>query len=203
MSLKKYDDLNRTNNIKLIAGFDEAGRGPLCGPVVAAGVIMDPNFYNELINDSKKLTEKKREECYELIIKNAIDYMIVSVSPQLIDRINILEASRLGMQLALDEMLKNNKIDLIMTDYMKLKTDLPILSLKHGDATSFSIACASILAKVTRDRYMKDIDQKYPQYEFAKHKGYPTKRHLELLDEYGPLSDFYRFSYGPLKKYRK
>ena len=78
-----------------------------------------------------------------------------------------------------------------MTDYMKLKTDLPILSLKHGDATSFSIACASILAKVTRDRYMKDIDQKYPQYEFAKHKGYPTKRHLELLDEYGPLSDFY------------
>ena len=99
--------------------------------------------------------------------------------------------------------LKNNKIDLITTDYMKLKTDLPILSLKHGDATSFSIACASILAKVTRDRYMKDIDQKYPQYEFAKHKGYPTKRHLELLDEYGPLSDFYRFSYGPLKKYRK
>ena len=110
MSLKKYDDLNRTNNIKLIAGFDEAGRGPLCGPVVAAGVIMDPNFDNELINDSKKLTEKKREECYELIIKNAIDYMIVSVSPQLIDRINILEASRLGMQLALDEMLKNNPI---------------------------------------------------------------------------------------------
>ena len=131
----------------------------------------------------------------------AIFYHISIISPQTIDEINILEASRLGMQQALDEMIKNNfEPDVVITDYMKLNTNKNLVSIKKGDATSLSVAAASILAKVTRDDILMEIDKKYPDYGFAKHKGYPTKAHLEALEKYGIIDGIYRKSYGPVKK---
>ena len=186
---------------KLIVGCDEAGRGPLCGPVVCAACILPVGYQNEEINDSKKLTEKKRERLFETIIKDAISYAIVSISPQEIDKINIYEASRKGMQDAIEAL--NVKPDYILTDAMPLKKfkDIPQEALIKGDAKAINIAAASILAKVTRDRLLDEYDKLYPQYEFKKHKGYPTKRHLELLEIYGPIREIYRFTYGPVKKF--
>lgn len=203
MNLKEFDDSYRKRGYKLIAGFDEAGRGPICGPVVASGVVMDPDFYDERIDDSKKLSTKKRELLYDIIRRNAIYYHIVAVSPSEIDTYNILNASRYGMEKSLLMMEKKGaKIDLCLTDYMKFtRTDIEVVPLVKGDATSFSIACASILAKVTRDRIMDLYDRRYPEYEFKNHKGYPTKRHLELLEKYGVIDSFYRVSYRPVKEY--
>jgi ribonuclease HII len=198
--LKDFDDSYRPDKDALIAGFDEAGRGPLCGPVTAAGVILPPSFDDERINDSKKLTDKERRVLAEEIKKQAVFYHISVISPQTIDKINILEASRLGMQEALDEM-KEKGFDLkyVLTDYMKLQTDVKQDDLPHGDASSLSIAAASILAKVTRDDIMIELDKKYPLYDLKKHKGYPTKEHLELLKKYGVSKDIYRLTYGPVK----
>ncbi len=189
---KKYD---------YIAGSDEAGRGPLCGPVVCAACIMGKNFVNEEINDSKKLTDKKRRELFELIKKEAISYAIVVISPQEIDKINIYEASRKGMQEALKSL--NVVPQYILTDAMPLKelTSIPSEALIKGDARSINIAASSILAKVTRDNIMIELDKKYPQYQLAKHKGYPTKLHLELLEKYGPIKEIYRYSYKPVQKF--
>lgn len=200
---KEFDDLYRINKDDLIAGFDEAGRGPICGPVVAAGVILRPDFDADIINDSKKMTSKQRDLAYDLIIKEALFYHISIISSQTIDQINILEASRLGMQQALDDMIEHNiKPNYLLTDYMKLNNtyNIKIEPLKKGDAKSLNIGAASILAKVTRDRIMDELDKKYPQYELKKHKGYPTKRHLELIQEYGIKEDIYRLSYSPVKK---
>lgn len=200
---KEFDDSYRVNKDGLIAGFDEAGRGPICGPVVAAGVILRPDFDADIINDSKKMTPKQRDLAYDLIIKEALFYHISIVSSQTIDQINILEASRLGMQQALDDMINHNiKPNYLLTDYMKLNNtyDIKLDALKKGDAKSLNIGAASILAKVTRDRIMEDLDKKYPQYELKKHKGYPTKRHLELIQEYGIKEDIYRLTFGPVKK---
>ncbi len=200
---KEFDDLYRINKDDLIAGFDEAGRGPICGPVVAAGVILRPDFDADIINDSKKMTSKQRDLAYDLIIKEALFYHISIISSQTIDQINILEASRLGMQQALDDMIEHNiKPNCLLTDYMKLNNtyNIKIEPLKKGDAKSLNIGAASILAKVTRDRIMDELDKKYPQYELKKHKGYPTKRHLELIQEYGIKEDIYRLSYSPVKK---
>jgi len=204
MNLKEFDDSFRVNGKEFIAGFDEAGRGPLCGPVVCAGVVLDSSFYDERINDSKQLTERTRDCLFDIIKEKAVCYEIVFISNKVIDEINILEASRKGMQTALDKFIVNKqKIDVVLTDYMNLKTDIPLKSLAKGDATSLSIACASILAKVARDRYMEELDKIYPQYELAKNKGYPTKRHLELLEQYGPVEEIYRLSYGPVKALRQ
>ncbi len=185
---------------KLIVGCDEAGRGPLCGPVVCAACILPKDYQNEFINDSKKLTEKKRRELFSVIKEVAIAYAIVAISPQEIDKINIYEASRKGMQDAIE--LLNVKPDYILTDAMPLNKfkDIPQEAIVKGDAKAMSIAAASILAKVTRDNIMDELDKKYPQYMFAKHKGYPTKLHLELLEKYGPIKEIYRFSYNPVKK---
>ena len=168
---------------KLIVGCDEAGRGPLCGPVVCAACIMPENYINDDINDSKKLTDKKRRNLYNVITKDAICYAIVVISPQEIDKINIYEASRKGMQDAIEAL--NVKPEYILTDAMPLKKfkDIPTEAIIKGDAKAINIAAASILAKVTRDNIMDELDKKYPQYQFAKHKGYPTKLHLELLDK--------------------
>ncbi len=200
--LKMFDDSYRSSPSSLIAGFDEAGRGPLCGPVVASGVILKPDFDSSKINDSKKLTDKERREVFDLIKENSIFYHISIISNQTIDKINILEASRAGMQEALDEMfIKGYKLDYILTDYMDLFTNfVPYDKLKQGDGKSLSIAAASILSKVTRDDIMIELDKKYPQYQLAKHKGYPTKLHLELLEKYGVEKDIYRLSYSPVKK---
>jgi ribonuclease HII len=199
--LKKFDDWYRLKPDDLVAGFDEAGRGPLCGPVTAAGVILPPDFDNDLINDSKQLTDKERRELFILIKEKALFYHVSVISNQIIDKINILEASRLGMQEALDEMEKKNLgLSYVLTDYMKLNTLIPQDDIPHGDASSLSIAAASILAKVTRDDIMIELDKKYPMYDLKKHKGYPTKEHLQLLAEYGVNKDIYRLSYGPVKK---
>ena len=170
---------------KRIAGIDEAGRGPLAGPVVCACVIMplDEDKLIDGINDSKKLTEKKREELYDKIIERAIAYSIVEVDERTIDRINILNATKHGMKRALDGL--KVKPDIVLIDAVKIDTDLPQDNIIKGDAKSYNIASASILAKVYRDRLMKKLSVKYPQYNFAKHKGYGTKEHIENLKKYG------------------
>lgn len=170
---------------KRIAGIDEAGRGPLAGPVVCACVIMplDEDKLIDGINDSKKLTEKKREELYDKIKERAIAYSIVEVDERTIDRINILNATKLGMKRALDGL--KVKPDIVLIDAVKLDTNLPQDNIIKGDAKSYNIASASILAKVYRDRLMKELSEKYPQYNFAKHKGYGTKEHIENLKKYG------------------
>ena len=154
---------------------------------------------NDEINDSKKLTEKKREKLYSEIIENALAYDIEIISPEEIDQLNIYEASRTGMVRALSKL--KIKPDYILTDAMKLHQleDIPQEALIKGDGKSFNIAASSILAKVTRDHIMLEYDKKYPQYQLAKHKGYPTALHLKLIEQYGVIPEFYRFSYKPVK----
>ncbi len=202
MTLKEFDDSYRTDEIEFIAGLDEAGRGPICGPVVCACVVLDRNFDNSLINDSKKLTAKRRKELVPIIKQNAAAYSIVFIDAVTIDRINILEASRNGMQCALNKLkVSRKRVDFVLTDYMELvEESLDVVPLVKGDSKSLAIACASILAKEARDDYMCELDKIYPEYEFKKHKGYPTKRHLELAARYGVIDKLYRYSYKPVKK---
>ena len=182
----------------LIGGVDEAGRGPLVGPVVAACVILPKDYELPGLTDSKQVSEKKREQLYEIIMKEAVSVGVGIVDAKTIDEINILEASRLAMKLAIDNM--PIKPEYVLSDAMKLTNiDIPYKDIVHGDALSLSIAAGSIIAKVTRDRMLYELDSKYPQYGFAKHKGYPTKAHLEAIKEYG-LLDCYRFSYKPVKE---
>ena len=197
VDLLSYEKKLYQSGYSLICGTDEAGRGPLAGPVVAADVILQKNYTLDGLNDSKQLSEKKREKYYPIIIKDAISYGIGIVDAKTIDEINIYEASRLAMKKAIASM--SVKPDYVLTDAMPIKDlDIPVTSIVHGDALSLSIAAASVLAKVTRDHIMYDLDKKYPEYEFAKHKGYPTKRHLELLKKYGANSE-YRFTYKPVR----
>lgn len=180
-----------------ICGVDEAGRGPLCGPVCCAAVILDSDDPIEGVNDSKKLSEKRREALYEEIIQRAVAYQVVFISPQEIDEKNILWATMDGMAQAVAGL--DTQPDYALIDGNRCPPDLvcPSQSVVKGDATSASIAAASILAKVSRDRYMKELDKQYPQYQLAKHKGYPTKLHYELIAQYG-IQPFYRRSF--LKK---
>ena len=197
VDLLSYEKKLYQSGYSLICGTDEAGRGPLAGPVVAAAVILPKNYTLDGLNDSKQLSEKKREKYYPIIIKDAISYGIGIVDAKTIDEINIYEASRLAMKKAIASM--SVKPDYVLTDAMPIKDlGIPVTSIVHGDALSLSIAAASVLAKVTRDHIMYDLDKKYPEYEFAKHKGYPTKRHLELLKKYGANSE-YRFTYKPVR----
>lgn len=199
-NLYKYEKELWDKGYENVAGCDEAGRGPLYGPVVCASVILPHDFILEGLNDSKKLTEKKREEYYPIIMEKALAVGISIVSPKEIDEINIYEASRQGMLRAVDKL--NIKPDYIITDAMPVEdyTTIPSMSIIKGDAKSISIAAASVIAKVTRDRIMYEEDKKHPEYLFCKHKGYPTKKHIELLNEYG-IIDGYRLTYGPVKKY--
>ncbi len=195
--LLKYEKDLYLKGYNLIAGTDEAGRGPLVGPVVASAVILPKNYHLEGLNDSKQLSEKKREKFYDILMKESIAVGVGIVDAKKIDEINILEASRLAMNIALDNL--GVKPDYILTDAMKLNRDVPVMPIIHGDALSLSIAAASVIAKVTRDRIMVDLAKKYPQYEFEKHKGYPTKRHLELISKYGIINE-YRKTYKPVIK---
>ena len=198
-NMYEYEDNLNKQGYNYIGGCDEAGRGPLVGPVVCACVVFPKGYKNNLINDSKKLTEKKREALYDIIIKDALSYGISIISAKEIDEINILEASRKGMIEAYKKASKKINIDYLLTDAMKISTlNIPVLDIIKGDAKSISIAAASILAKVTRDRLLYDLDKKYPEYDFKSHKGYPTKKHLELLEKYG-VFDEYRKSYKPVK----
>ena len=168
-----------------VCGVDEAGRGPLCGPVVAAAVILPLGLHIEGLNDSKKLTEKKREAIFEVIKKEAVAYSIASASVEEINNTDILAATLLAMRRAIDGL--NIPADYALIDGNVTKGfTLPCRSVIHGDAISPSIAAASILAKVTRDRLCLDLDREYPQYQIAKHKGYGTKVHMDALREFGP-----------------
>ena len=187
-----------SKKIKLIVGCDEAGRGCLLGPVYAGAVILPKDFSHELINDSKQLSEKKREEAYQIIIDNAIAWGVGFCTPEEIDKINILNASRLAMERAIENM--NHNYDLIITDCMKMpKAKVEVIDLIHGDAKAQCVAAASIIAKVSRDHVCYELDKKYPQYNIKKNKGYGTKDHLEALKKYGPVKGLHRFSYAPIK----
>ncbi len=179
---------------QLVVGIDEAGRGPLAGPVVVAGVVFPKDYDSGDIYDSKKLTAKKRDELFELIKRDALFYDIEIIEPEVIDRMNILEATRSGFTAVA---LKAD-VNVVLTDAMKLKIDKQVIDLVKGDMKSCSIAAGSILAKVTRDRIMDEYDKIYPEYGFAKHKGYPTRQHLEAIEKYGIL-DIHRKSYGPVR----
>lgn len=182
---------------KLVCGLDEAGRGALVGDVVAAAVILDPNKPIEGLNDSKKLSPKKREKLYAEITEKALAYAIVSVDHNKIDEINILRASLLAMQLAVKQL--KVKPDLLLVDGNQVfEAEQKIEAIVGGDAKVLEIAAASILAKVYRDRQMLELDKKYPEYLFAKHKGYPTVLHLAKLAEFGVI-DGYRLSYKPVR----
>ncbi|MDO5440108.1 MAG: ribonuclease HII [Erysipelotrichaceae bacterium] len=178
----------------LVMGIDEAGRGPLCGPLVVGACVLPINYQNDAINDSKKLTAKKRDELFEVIKEDAVWFSVKIVEPKVIDELNILEATRSAML----ELSNEYEVSNVLTDAVKINNDLNTPIIK-GDAKSISIAAASILAKVTRDRIMDEYAKVYPEYELDKHKGYPTKKHLELIEKYGVIKDFYRFSYKPVK----
>lgn len=196
LDLLKYEKELYKKGITLIAGTDEAGRGPLCGPVVAAAVILPVNYELEGLNDSKKLSEKKRNEYFEIIKRDAVSFGIAVVDAKTIDEVNIYEASRQAMMEAINKL--SVKPEFVLSDAMPLP-DVPHEAIVHGDALSLSIAAASVLAKVTRDKIMYDLDSLYPEYGFKDHKGYPTKKHLENLEKYGIL-EFYRLTYKPVRK---
>jgi len=199
MDMWQYEKNLYKQNIKYIAGTDEAGRGPLYGPVVAACVVLPKDFELEGLNDSKKLTEKKRDKFYEYLIKNTT-YGIGIVSAKEIDEINIYNASRKAMIIAINEERKQSPVEHILTDAMPIEMDIPVTPIIKGDAKSMTIAAASVIAKVTRDKMLYQIDEKHPEYGFKNHKGYPTKKHIEAINKYG-LIDGYRLTYGPVKKY--
>jgi len=184
--------------IKLIGGIDEVGRGPLVGPVVAACCILPLNYKLEGLTDSKKLTEKKREKFYDILINDCVSYGIGIIDEKIIDEVNIYEATKLAMI----EAIKNSKIkpEHVLIDAMKLDIDIPSTSIIKGDAKSLSIAAASVIAKVTRDRMLIELDKKYPMYDFKHNKGYPTKKHVEAIEKYG-IIDEHRKTYSPVKEY--
>lgn len=186
-------------NIYYIGGVDEVGRGPLVGPVVAACCVLPKDFILEGLTDSKKLTEKKREKFYPYIIEHCIAYGIGIVSPEIIDEVNIYEATKLAMKQAIAEVQKQIPLEHVLIDAMKLDLNILSTSIIKGDAKSISIAAASVIAKITRDHMMLELDQKYPMYGYKNHKGYPTKKHIEAIHKYG-LIDGYRKTYGPVKE---
>lgn len=181
----EYERQLQDSGAQYIAGIDEAGRGPLAGPVVVAGVIMPLNDSDiiEGVNDSKKLSAKKRDLLYDLIMERALDVQVAIIDNETIDRDNILNATKSGMKKCIDGF---KQVDRVLIDAVNLDAKVPTLSIIHGDALSYSIAAASIIAKVTRDRLMLEYHEKYPQYNFAKHKGYGTAEHISLLKEHGP-----------------
>ncbi len=179
-----YENLYGKNGEKIVCGVDEAGRGPLAGRVYAAAVIMPQSVIVDGVNDSKKLTEKKRENLFEKITENALSYSIAWADEKEIDEINILQSTYLAMKRAVERL--KTKPDMVLVDGNRLpEFGIPAKSIVKGDSLSHSIACASILAKVSRDRYMCKEAEKYPEYLFEKHKGYGTKLHIEALKKYG------------------
>lgn len=192
--LKEIEEGLYNSNIKSICGIDEAGRGPLAGPVVVAACIMPRDSMIEGVNDSKKVTEKKREELYEIITSEALAYGVGIIDQKEIDRINILNATKEGLTMAVKELTV--KPDLILVDALThIDTNgIPYQSIVKGDAKCYSIAAASIIAKVTRDRIMRQWDEIYPQYGFSKHKGYGTAQHVSAIKEYG-LCPLHRLSF--------
>lgn len=196
--MKEFETELYESGINYIAGIDEVGRGPLVGPVVTAAVILPRDFYDERINDSKKLTEKKRELLYDVIMENAVSVGIGISSEDVIDEINILEATKKAMIEAVNNL--NVKPEHLLIDAVKLNIDIPQTSIIKGDAKSESIAAASIIAKVTRDRMMIELDKLHPEYDFKHNKGYGTKKHIEAIEKYGIIKE-HRKTFAPCDKY--
>lgn len=195
VDLLEYEKQLYALGYDLIAGVDEVGRGPLVGPVVTAAVILPKNYVLEGLNDSKKLSEKKRNAYYEIIKRDAISVSIGISSPKEIDEYNIYAATQKAMIRAIEGL--SVKPDYVLTDAMPLDIKIPYTKIIKGDSKSLSIAAASVIAKVTRDKMMYELDLKYPEYDFKKHKGYPTKEHILNVSKYGVL-DCYRFTFKPI-----
>ena len=194
----RYEKELYKKEITLIAGVDEVGRGPLIGPVVASAVILPKNYILKGLTDSKKLSEKKRDYYYDIIKKDALAIGIGIIDNETIDEVNIYEATKLAMKQAIDNL--GIEPEHILIDAMKLDIEIPTTSIIKGDFKSQTIAAASVIAKVTRDRMMYELDKKYPMYNFKKNKGYPTKDHLNAIENYGILKQ-HRKTYGPVKCY--
>jgi ribonuclease HII len=191
-----YERRLRNSGWTLIAGTDEAGRGPLAGPVIAAAVILPEGFYLPGLDDSKKLSEAKRDEFYKIIMSGAAAVGVGRIGAGEIDRINILQASRKAMLLALADM--GSTPDYLLTDAVDLDVPYPAEAVIKGDSKSVTIAAASVIAKVTRDRYMRELDGLHPQYGFGQHMGYGTRQHLEAIEKHGIISE-HRKSFAPIK----
>lgn len=192
----EYENNLKKEGYKYIVGTDEVGRGPMAGPLVVAAVILPDDVVIEGLNDSKKLTEKKREQLSAIIKQKAIEYQIQYMSVEEVDRLNVYEASRQAMIKCVRKM--KHKVDYVLSDAMPIDFEYPCLDIIKGDMKSASIAAASIIAKVERDHYMVELDKQYPQYGFKKHKGYVTKMHLEAIEKYG-VCEHHRTSFTPVK----
>ena len=188
----------REEGIKFIAGVDEVGRGPLVGPVVAACVVLPEHFNLDGLTDSKKLSEKRREYFYDEIMRQALGVGVGIISEKVIDEVNIYEATKMAMKEAINNC--SCKVEHVLIDAMRLDIDIPTTFIIKGDLKSITISAASVIAKVTRDRMLDELDLKYPMYDFKNNKGYPTKKHLEAIKEYG-IIDEHRKSYGPVSEY--
>ena len=197
--LYQYENELIKKGIKVIAGVDEVGRGPLVGNVTAACVVLPLNYKLAGLTDSKKLSEKKREEFYKIIKKDALAIGIGEISAEEIDKINIYEATKKAMTIAINEANKQIKLEHILIDAMPLELDIPTTSIIKGDAKSLSIAAASVIAKVTRDKEMYELDKIYPMYEFKNNKGYGTKKHIEAIEKYGIIKE-HRKTYEPVAR---
>ena len=199
VDLYKYEKELYKSGCKYIGGVDEVGRGPLIGSVVAACVILPFDFALEGLTDSKKLSEKKRDEFYKIIWDKAIAIGIGIVDEKVIDEVNIYEATKIAMKKAISD--TNIKPDHVLIDAMPLDIDVPTTSIIKGDAKSISIAAASVIAKVTRDKMMYELDKIYPMYGLASNKGYGTKKHIEAIKKYG-ITKYHRLSYKPVSDYK-
>ncbi len=196
LEMRAYENDLVNRKIKIIAGIDEAGRGPLAGPVVAASVILPNDYFLPGLNDSKKLSRRKREYFYEEIVKNAISYGVGVVSVDDIDKYNIYNSTKIAMIKSVLEL--SEKPNHLLIDAMKIELDIPQTSIIKGDAKSVSIAAASIIAKVTRDRYMSELAKTYPQYNFSNNAGYGTKEHIEAIKKHG-ITPVHRKTFEPIK----
>ena len=199
--LYKYEKELNNKGINIIGGVDEVGRGPLIGSVVAACVVLPKDYKLEGLTDSKKLSEKKRDKFYDIIMNDALSIGIGIVDEKEIDKINIYEATKIAMKKAINEANKKISIEHVLIDAMPLDIDIPTTSIIKGDAKSITIAAASVIAKVTRDKMMYELDKKYPMYDLANNKGYGTKKHLAAIEKYG-ITKYHRLSYSPVAKYK-
>ncbi|MEB1810068.1 MAG: ribonuclease HII [Bacillaceae bacterium] len=198
LHMSTYEVDLRNKGVGWIAGVDEVGRGPLAGPVVCSAVILPKDFYLAGLTDSKKLSKEKRETFYHVILQEAVSVHTSIISAAMIDKVNIYEATKLGMTEAIEGLAV--KPQHLLIDAMKLPMAIPQTSIIKGDATSISIAASSVVAKVTRDRYMEELGKTYPNYGFERHMGYGTKEHLLALERYGVILDEHRMSFSPVKE---
>ena len=198
---REYERKLEQDGIRVVAGVDEVGRGPLIGNVVAACVVLPVDFELDGLTDSKKLSEKKRNEYYEIICDKALAIGVGRVSSKVIDEVNIYQATKIAMKEAIDMANNKIKIEHVLIDAMPIDIEIPTTSIIKGDLKSITIAAASVVAKVIRDNEMYELDKIYPMYDLANNKGYGTKKHLQAIEEYG-ITKYHRLSYSPVTKFK-